>query len=117
MGIDIEFVDLSLKDYSLLLGALYRQSLVQVGMSPDTHVFDLDYDYLSSKDSIQAKFLMDVIDFYLELNELESKIFICQILEYGRYFPFWWMNYLFEEKEYKRLYLDTLKRVNSHFCA
>lgn len=117
MGIDIEFVNLSLKDRSLLLGALYRQSLIHIGMSPDTHVFDIDYDYLSSKGSIQAKFLMDIIDFYLELDDFQSKIFISQVLEHGRYYPFWWMNYLKKEDDYKRLYIETLKRVDSHFRA
>lgn len=117
MGIEIEFVDLSLINRSLILGALYRQSLIYLGMSPDTHVYDLDYDYLSSKDSIQAKFLMDIVDFYLSLNELESKIFVCQVLEYGRYFPFWWMNYLKEENDYKRFYHETLKRIDSRFHA
>ncbi len=117
MGIDIEFVDLTLKDKSLLLGALYRQSLIYVGMSPDTHVYDLDYDYLSSKDSLEAKFLKDIVDLYLELGDMESKIFVCQVLEYGRYFPFWWMKYLLEEKEFKRAYSDTLHIIDSHFRA
>lgn len=117
MGIEFEFVDLNLIDRSLILGALYRQSLIHMGMSPDMHVYDLDYDYLLSKDNIHSRFLVDVIDFYLQLDEFESKVFICQVLEAGRYFPFWWMSYIREESRYKELYLDTLKRIDSHFHA
>lgn len=45
---DVIAIDLKLNDRNAvmgLLGAMYRQALVEIGYSPDEHVYDLDRDF------------------------------------------------------------------------
>lgn len=117
MNIDPPEVAKTVSDRSKTLKRRYRRSLLALGMSPDTHIFDLDYDWLCYKNTRESRFLREVVDFYLELNEVESRIFVCQVLERGRHFPFWWLGFVRQEKEYLRLYGNTLRKIDEKFYA
>ena len=43
----LDFNSLGNRDKSLLVGALFRQSLIQTGKSPDYHLDKLDDDFLA----------------------------------------------------------------------
>jgi hypothetical protein len=94
-GLPIAFLPIS-RDSSLeILRAAFRQALIEVGHSPDYHLYDLDRDFLvRKKDYAAGRFLLRLYDFYhSQLDDLEQRIFICDFLERGRHYRFWWFEY------------------------
>jgi hypothetical protein len=100
-GLPIAFLPSS-RDSSLeILRAAYRQALIEVGHSPDYHLYDLDRDFLVRKTNYAAgRFLLKLYDFYYgQLEDLEQRVFICDFLERGRHYRFWWFTY-FEARDF-----------------
>jgi hypothetical protein len=114
-GIEIRFPQLSNKEKALLIGAVYRQSLVEVGHSPDFHVYDLDRGTLERKRHLaSARFLLQVMDFYDGLPEFERKIFLCECLESGRHYAFWWLDFGDKRRFYRATHL-LLRKTSADF--
>ena len=77
----------------------YRSALLSVGKSPDYHIFDLSTEFLENlKDSKAKRFLMNLKVYFAGLDCKSQEIFVLDILEMGRHYPFW--------------YLDTYTRRN-----
>ncbi len=94
-GIAVRFSNLSVRDRALMVGAVYRQALIDVGYSPDYHVYDLDRSFLRRHDNLAAaRFLLTVSDFYRSLPSIERRIFLCEYLEFGRHYRFWWLEFM-----------------------
>jgi|LAHS01.1.fsa_nt_gb hypothetical protein len=114
-GLPIAFIPES-RDSSLeILRAAYRQALIEVGHSPDYHLYDLARDFLVRKQDYAAgRFLLSLYDFYhRQLDELEQMVFICDFLERGRHYRFWWFPY-FEARdllESKNVVSDRLHTI------
>src|SRR5574344_3121279 len=90
--IEIRFPKMGEASKSYLIGAIYRQSLIEVGHSPDYHVYDLEKGFLEHKcDSAAGLFVNRVYDFYFSLHGLERRVFLCECLEHGRHYPYWWL--------------------------
>lgn len=92
--IRVFFPHMSGKDKMSLLGAVYRQSLVQMGYSPDCHVYNLDAERLRrKKPAVAASLLLEVFEYYKSLKKNEADIFQFEALEYGRHYKFWYLTY------------------------
>ena len=85
----------------------YRSALLSVGKSPDYHIFDLSLDFLQNlKDSKAKRFLMNLRFFFIGLGNKEKQIFVLDILEMGRHYPFWYL-----ETYTRRAYEEKLRNV------
>ena len=77
-----------------ILRAAYRQALVEVGHSPDFHIYDLDSNFLVHKQNLASgRFLLKLYWFYLLQDDLSRRIFVSEFLERGRHYRFWWFEY------------------------
>jgi hypothetical protein len=113
--IEIRFLELSFKEKALLVGAVYRQSLIEVGHSADYHVYDLEKSLLTRKKNLAAgRFLTQVVDFYGGLSDFERRIFLCECLEHGRHYAYWWLEYA-DSKKYYRSYDRLLRKTSASF--
>lgn len=89
----LDFNSLGNRDKSLLVGALFRQSLIQTGKSPDYHLDKLEDDFLAHAGGAAGSFLRKVKEFSLRLDPLEGEIFVNECLEHGRHYKFWYLSY------------------------
>jgi hypothetical protein len=113
--IQIAFPHLSAKDKSLIVGALYRQSLIEVGHSADYHVYDLDKDlFVRKRHLAAARFLGEVYGFYRSLPDFERRIFLCDCLEHGRHYAYWWLAYT-DPKGYQHAFKRLMEKTNRQF--
>jgi hypothetical protein len=115
MEAEIKIINQSPFDRTLILGELYRQALIEIGYSPDTHVYDLNKDLIEHKSHLMsARYVLDVIRFYESLNEFDRAIYCCQVLEYGRHYNFWWMLYG-DKFKFVRCYNYVINKTNKYF--
>ncbi|HAS56640.1 MAG TPA: hypothetical protein DEF61_01825 [Firmicutes bacterium] len=95
-NLQINIKKLTDKNKALLIGQIYRQCLINLGKSPDYHVYDLSEDFLNAnKNKVEGSFLRKVKDYYLTLDCLERIMFINDCLEKGRHYKFWYLNFYF----------------------
>ncbi len=73
-----------------------RSSLIELGKSPDAHVYDFDEDYLESHPSPASLFLKAVKGFYDGLDSFKKRVFVSECLEVGRIYPFWYYGWISE---------------------
>lgn len=72
----------------------FRHALLNIGKSPDYHVYDLDYDELIHLPNAREKaFLIKVRQFYDGLDYEKKRIFVNEVLEKHRVYPFWFYDY------------------------
>lgn len=113
--VEIQFPHLSDVTKSWIVGAVYRQSLIEVGHSPDYHVYDLEKSFLEHKQDLPAgQFVKRVYDFYYSLRGLERRIFLCECLEHGRHYPYWWLTWC-DPKKYGVVFREVMKKTSSSF--
>lgn len=112
--INLDLSRLSNRDKSLLVGAMYRQSLVQVGKSPDYHLKNLTDDFLVCLSSAAGAFLRKVKAFFFSLDPLEGEIFVNECLEHGRHYRFWYLSF-YKDADYKKDLLGIYSRVATAF--
>lgn len=94
----------------------FRKTLMGIGKSPDAHVYDLNQESLwfvkSEKD---RKFLFSVVRFYNDLSDdLDKKIFLTEVLERGRHYPFWHYG-LLETPDYRQRLASIYKKLDAKF--
>lgn len=113
--IAIYFPALSMRDHALLVGAVFRQALIEVGYSPDYHIYNLDSSFLfRHQEKASAKFLLMVRDFYRSLPDYEKRIFVCEYLEAGRHYPYWWLEYM-DFRGFSKRSHDVLAKASKTF--
>jgi hypothetical protein len=113
--LEISFPRQNAKEKAWLVGAVYRQSLIEVGHSPDYHVYDLEKAFLVRKQTHAAgAFVKRVYDFYYSLHGLERKVFLCECLEYGRHYAYWWLP-MCDQKKYSRTVSEVFRKTSSSF--
>lgn len=90
------------KCFAETLGAGYRAALIELKMSPDTHIYDLSFCFLDrNRDVFAGRFLLRLLMFYCDLSINDRRIFLCEYLERGRHYKFWWFEY-FESPMFTR---------------
>lgn len=71
-----------------------RKSFMEVGKSPDSHVYDIDERFLAHNPSPASFFLRRLKGFYDGLDAFKKRIFISECLEVGRIYPFWYYGWM-----------------------
>ena len=81
----------------------YRAYLLQIGKSPDYHVYDLRYDELLRLPPSHARsFLIKIRRFFDSLDEKGKRILVAEVLEKHRVYPFWFYDEnLFTPREFE----------------
>ena len=90
-----------------------RASLIEVGKSPDCHVYDFDEKFLEGHPSKASIYLRKLKKFYDGLDYFKRRIFVSECLEVGRVYPFWyygWMSPPCYRKE-RRSVIDAFKEA------
>ncbi len=109
------FIKADSRGCSILVGSVFRQALVEIGYSPDRHIYDLDREYVHRRSECAAgAFLEKVIGFYDSLPIEERKIFLCDCLERGRHYVWWWYE-CFDRHSYNRVMNKLLVKVHGNF--
>lgn len=113
--IEVTLPYLTAKQKAFVMGAVYRQSLVEVGHSADFHVYDLEQDLIERKGNLAAgRFLIMTKKFYESLEGIKKKIFLCEVLERGRHYPYWYLPYA-DGKSFSRLSSSLYKTLSKAF--
>ena len=100
--------------HAAALSRKYRECLLKVGKSPDYHIYDLSYDFLRNlKPSKAASFLTRVRRFYDDLSPKDQRIFIAEVLELNRHYPFWFLGEKYRAGEFEQRKAGLLSRVGS----
>lgn len=113
--VDVTLRNSSSRDKALLVGAVYRQSLIEVGHSADYHVYDLEQDLIDHKlDRAAGIFLKHVKDFYESLPYLQQKVFLVECLEHGRHYAYWYLPY-YSRKSYGQALASVYRKTEQAF--
>ncbi len=91
----------------------YRQALLSIGKSPDYHLFDLTPEFLAGiKNAKTRNFLIKLSRYFDSLDGENKRIFIMDVLESGRHYPFWYMD-AFPRRDYERRLRSVVSEVPS----
>ena len=105
------------KDSQDYLTKKYFRSLCETGFPTNTHVYELNSEYLESRlPREEARYLLNMKSIYNSLPILQQLIFVNEFLENGRYYQYWWMKYGSErymQEERKKLKCKLTKRIIS----
>ncbi len=71
-----------------------RRSLIEVGKSPDSHVYDFDEGFLARHRSKASIYLRRIKNFYDGLDAFKKRIFLSECVEVGRIYPFWYYGWM-----------------------
>ena len=100
-------------DESRCLRHRYRDALLSLGKSPDTHVYDLRRSFLPAlgkKDDLL--FLERVKRFYEGLSFSEQRLFVKECLERGRHYRFWYIGQI-DEGSYLQDYANLQSKLKA----
>ena len=99
-------------DYADAVRRNYRASLLAIGKSPDAHIYDLTLESIQGRNLLRQRlFLEKVLRFYGQLNPKDKAIFIAEVLEKHRHYPYWFMED-FREKDFARRKDSILRKVS-----
>ena len=102
----------NLQTFGYLVGAVFRQCLINVGLSADTHVYDLPRFRIRRYHATPSGiYVLRVAAIYDHLPEMEQRVFLTEFLEKGRHYPFWYLE-VCEPMEYKAICKKTLSDIS-----
>ncbi len=111
---DVKIKKLLPKEKSLLVNAVFRQALIEVGKSADYHVFNLTDEFLSHvQDKAAGRYLLSVKRFYESLDQMAKRVFLCEVLEYGRHYRFWF--YEFATRNFGAILSNLYQAIDEQF--
>ena len=85
-----------------LLKKKYRACLLESGKSPDYHIYDLSYRFIQSIRKRSCRiFLLEIKRYYDGLGKKDQSIFLREVLEAKRHYPFWFLGAGFRRGEYE----------------
>lgn len=90
-----------------------RKSLIDLGHSPDAHIYNWNEYFLRQRESNpSAKCLLKAKRFYDGLDAFQQRVLLSECLETGRIYPFWYYGWVSEPA-----YRKERKAVISAFKA
>ena len=90
----------------------YRACLLKLGKSPDYHIYDLTYAFLATaKPTVYARALAKLKHFYDDLDVEDKPIFVNEVLEKNRHYPFWFMGEGYRRNEFETRREELLLRL------
>jgi len=94
----------------------YRESLMDVGKSPDYHIYDLEEDWLLGLPKSPSRtFLLRLVCFYECLDPLGKIILVREVLEQRRHYQFWFLGIQFARGEFERRKYEVLSTFARRF--
>jgi hypothetical protein len=116
LRVNFIFEENEVRERWILLNALFRSALLELGYSPDEHLENVDRARLLSKLSLaSSRFLLRLWDFYSDgLNPLEQRIFYTEVLEKGRHYMWWWFGDAIQ-REYCKAGRSLGKKIDRYF--
>ena len=90
-----------------------RGVLLEAGYSPDSHVEELTPIYLLSRQKDEnVRKVLEMRCFIRELSPLEKRVFVLEVLEKNRHYPFWNIGIL-NQREKDELSMRLLEKAKS----
>lgn len=112
---DVTFEERTIDDRIAKINALYRLSLMDLGYSPDEHLENIDLWRLEHYQTrASAQFLLKVMDLYYHMDEMERRIFYTEILEKGRHYHWWWLEFEVR-RDYALSCVDVYSQISQSF--
>ncbi len=99
--------------FAFIVGAMYRQALINIGFSADAHIYDLPLERIRKNHSnVSGEYILRVAETYDSLEGIEKEIFLLDFLEKGRHYQFWYLDRC-NTKQYREAQKDTLRDISS----
>ena len=96
---------------SKLVRSRFRNALLALGRSPDSHIYDLDQDFFDHRPKGEAlSFIRKVRLFYECLAETDRRLFLKECLEKDRHYRFWYLDQ-YEDKSFYAAYSKMQQRI------
>ena len=93
-----------------------RACLMEIGKSPDTHIYDLhphSFDFCPPGEALG--FIVSLMRFYAKLeSDMDRQILITEVLERGRHYPFWHYG-LIETPDYRQRVYALYEKLDQAF--
>lgn len=68
--------------------------MLDLGFSPDSHIYDFRGDrLLYAKGTASNRLIHRALLLYDLLGDFDRRVFVCEFLESGRHYPFWYMQF------------------------
>lgn len=71
----------------------YFHCMLSVGEARTKHIYEINKKRLIYINKPESHFLLYLIDFFYTLNTVDQYIFVCEILEKGLVYPFWYLKF------------------------
>ena len=98
--------------YADLVRKKFRSCLLAIGKSPDTHIYDLTPKILEGRGFPKERaFLLKVLAFYEELLPKDKEVFIAEVIERYRHYPYWFLED-YPEKDFAKRKDSVLRKVS-----
>lgn len=76
----------------------YRAALLDIGKSPDSHIYDYNEMFVNVRRHRKAvRFLRKIKAFYEGLAQEEKTLFLYECLERNRHYRYWYLGQYFDE--------------------
>ena len=93
----------------------FRLALLELGKSPDYHIYDLTDDFLlGRKEGTSRRLLIRVKQIFDGLKPEEQKYFNYECLERERHYRFWYLGD-YHEKEWAKARADMEQKIQEAF--
>ena len=87
-----------------------RRALLNLGFSPDLHIYEWGKEILEVKaDCPEKECLIKMKRFYDALDTFQKRVLLAECLEYGRVYPFWYYGWT-SEPAYRKERRNVLSR-------
>ncbi len=98
--------------FGYIVGAVYRQALINIGFSADTHIYELPRERIRKNHlNVSGRYVLRTAAAYDSLNDLEKEIFVNDFLEKGRHYRFWYLSFC-NSRTYMRAKKETIKEIS-----
>lgn len=85
------------------LRSCYRRSMLKIGKSTNASLSSLPTEMLREREALpEARFLLFLQEYYGKLSLFERRILLCEALERGLHYRFWYVASL-SDRDYRRI--------------
>lgn len=111
-NLDVSFKKNDKYTFAYVLGAIYRQALINIGFSADTHLYELPINGIKEREQdASTSFILEIAKLYEVLPFEEKNIFLIEFLEKGRHYNFWYLHY-YGYKKFRHLRKKTYEDIS-----
>lgn len=86
-------INLTDEEKRKLICDYYSKSLTRLGLDNKLHIFEVPKLDLSEVEEKETLFLIKLSEFFKKLDFESKYLLVCEILEKGSYYPFWYVSF------------------------